>query len=70
MTIPVFLGLPLHIWGGILIFLLILLQVAGGMKFIKIPFIWHKRVALLIVFLGLLHAAAGMALWFGWTYIK
>ena len=70
MTIPVVLGLPLHIWGGILIFLLILLQVAGGMKCIKIPFIWHKRVALLIVFLGLLHAAAGMALWFGWTYIK
>lgn len=70
MSIPIVFGLPLHIWGGMLIFFLILIQVAGGLKLICIPFVWHKRVAILIVFLGLLHGLAGIALWNGWIIIK
>lgn len=70
MSLPIILGLPIHIWLGILVFALIIFQVLNGLKIIKVPFKWHKRTALLILLIAILHAVVGLGLWFGWFYLK
>ncbi len=69
MSIPIVLGLPLHLWGGMLIFLLLLLQVGIGKKIIKIPFKWHRINAIAIVILAAIHGLAGISIWLGWITV-
>jgi hypothetical protein len=69
MSIPIIFGLPLHVWSGILIFLLLLLQVGIGKKIIKIPFKWHKRNAVLIVCLAIIHGFAGVSIYLGILHV-
>ncbi len=69
MTLPLILGLPIPIWGGMLLFVLILLQVLGGMKVVKIPFKCHKWTGIAILILGIFHAVGGLGIWFGWIKI-
>lgn len=69
MKIPIILGLSAPIWGGILLFLLIVFQVLNGMRIIKVPLKVHKITALLLLLFGIIHAALGLGLWFGWFTI-
>lgn len=47
---------------GILNFLLVLTQVLGGLKIIKIPLRLHKRLGLALGFFALLHGAVAIIL--------
>jgi hypothetical protein len=58
-------GIPIHIWLGMILFVLIVFQVATGTGIIKVPFIWHKRMGLVIFLIVILHAMIGLGLWFG-----
>ena len=66
MEIPIILGLSAPIWGGIVLFLLIVFQILNGMRVIKVPLKAHKITAVVILACGLVHAVLGMGLWFGW----
>jgi len=63
MTIPIVFGLPLHIWLGMLTFLLILFQVGTGSGLLKVPFDWHRRNGYLILVVALIHGSIGLGLW-------
>ena len=66
MEIPVILGLSAPIWGGIVLFLLIVFQMLNGMRVIKVPLKAHKITAAVILLFGIIHAVLGIGLWFGW----
>lgn len=59
------LELPIHMWLGILLFILLIFQILIGKRIIKIPFVWHKRNAMALITIATLHALIGMGLWFG-----
>lgn len=42
---------------GIINFILVLLQIFGGLKVIKISFKWHKYLGILLGILALIHGA-------------
>ena len=69
MSLPLILGLPIPILGGMLLFLLIVIQILGGLKVIKMPFKCHKWTAFVILALGVIHAIGGLGIWFGWIKI-
>lgn len=66
MKIPIILGLSAPIWGGILLFLLIVFQIFNGIGIIKIPQKIHIITAFIILAFGIIHAVLGLGLWFGW----
>ena len=66
MKIPIILGIPITIWGGMLVLILIIFQVLNGMKIIKVPIRCHKGTALAILALGILHAIGGLGITLGW----
>jgi hypothetical protein len=66
MSIPIIWGLSLPIWGGIVLFLLIVFQILNGMRMIKVPLKTHKIFAFIILLFGIFHAILGIGLWFGW----
>ncbi len=54
--------------GGVLLFTLVLFQVAMGMRWIKLGKhhrVWHRRTAFAIVAVAALHAVIGMTYAFG-----
>ena len=48
-------GLPLTAYGGMVLFLLILIQVLGGLKIIKIKYDWHKYLGICILVFAFFH---------------
>jgi hypothetical protein len=62
MVIPIILGLPLHVWLGMLTFLLILFQVGTGSGLLKVPFKWHRSNGFVVLFVALIHGAIGLGL--------
>ncbi len=69
MVIPTILGLSVPIWGGIVLFLLIVFQMLTGMHKIKVPPKTHKIVAFVLLGFGIMHAVVGLGVWFGWFVI-
>ncbi|MGE5371380.1 MAG: hypothetical protein ACM3QZ_05255 [Solirubrobacterales bacterium] len=65
MVVPVFLGLPAHAWGGLLLFLLIAFQVMTGARIVKPDFQWHRKNGYLIMVIALLHAATAIGVTLG-----
>jgi hypothetical protein len=58
---PLILGLPLQGWLGIIIFSLIVLQIGVGMRIIKLPFYFHKRIIpSLVIVVAIFHLTYGM----------
>lgn len=51
----------LIIAGGVILFALLLFQLATGLRWLKVPMVWHKRVALLIIFLVFFHMILGLS---------
>lgn len=63
---PLIFDKPLHIWLGMLTFLLILLQIGIGTRIIKLPFWVHTRIVwIAILVVGLVHAIYGIIIYFG-----
>ena len=65
MRIPILLGQPLHLWLGILLFLLIIFQVATAKRIIKVPFKWHRFMGYVILLLAIIHGFIGFGLYNG-----
>ena len=64
MGIPIILGQPLHLWLGIILFLLVVFQIATAKKILPVPFKWHRRMGYVILILAILHGsiAAGASM--------
>ena len=64
MSIPVILSLPLHLWLGILLFLLIIFQILVAKKILPVPFRWHRIMGYVILLLAMIHGLlAGGLIW-------
>jgi hypothetical protein len=53
-------GLPIFAYGGMFVGLLLVLQVLGGMRMIKMSPILHKRLGITILALGAIHGLLGI----------
>lgn len=62
MRIPILYGQPLHLWLGIILFFLIVLQIAIAKKLLPIPFKWHRVMGYVILLLVILHGGIAMGL--------
>ena len=65
MRVPIIFGLPLHIWLGFILFVMIVFQVLIGRRIIKLPFKWHRIMGYSILVLAAIHGAIGAGLMFG-----
>lgn len=63
--IPIILGLPLHLWLGILSLGLVILQVATGRRLLAISFDWHRRMGYVLLLLAIIHGASVIGLYRG-----
>lgn len=62
---PLIFSRPLHVWLGILLFLVLIFQIMIGKKWIKIPFWIHTRINPIILFiLTLIHGFYGFQTYF------
>ena len=64
MYVPLLWGKPINIWLGIVLMVLLTLQILSGKHLIKLPFIFHRRNAILIVLIAAAHAFFGLGIWF------
>lgn len=62
MKIPIILGQPLHLWLGILLLILIVLQIVGVRKILPISFRWHRIIGYVILVLAIIHGALAAGL--------
>jgi hypothetical protein len=72
MTLPIFYiwGLPIFVWLGITLAILVLIQMSIGAKILKVNFHrWHKRIIpILILIVLFFHAWYGIQLY--WPFGK
>ncbi|NLH44640.1 MAG: hypothetical protein GX451_00615 [Acholeplasmataceae bacterium] len=66
MKIPIILGQPLHLWLGILLLVLIVVQIAGVRKILPISFRWHRIIGYAIFLLAIIHGLLAAGLNFGY----
>jgi hypothetical protein len=65
LTDPIIFTKPLHIWLGLLAFLLLLLQISVGLRIIKLPFWVHQKLIWWILLLVVLvHGFYGFEIYF------
>jgi hypothetical protein len=64
MYVPLIAGKPLHLWLGMILFLLLIFQIMTGKRWIKLPFACHRGNAIAIFLLALVHAFYGIGIWF------
>ncbi|HBP63133.1 MAG TPA: hypothetical protein DD730_02410 [Desulfosporosinus sp.] len=64
MFVPLLWGKPLHLWLGIVLMVLVTLQILSGKRLIKLPFSFHKRNAMFIALVAVVHAFFGLGIWF------
>lgn len=69
MSIPVIFGQPIHLWFGIVMFLMLVLQVLIAKKLVPIPFKWHRVQGYLILIFAFFHGLVGIGLNFGFFTI-
>ncbi|KAF0091717.1 MAG: hypothetical protein FD141_1506 [Fusobacteria bacterium] len=69
MIIPVIFGQPIHVWFGMVLFLMLILQVLIAKKLVPIPFKWHRRLGYLILISAFFHGLVGVGLNFGFFSI-
>lgn len=63
MRIPVLFGQPLHLWLGMLLFILIIIQVAIAKRLLPVPFKWHHIIGYTILLLAVLHGFMAFGLY-------
>lgn len=64
MYVPLILGKPITVWLGILLIVLLTLQILSGKHLIKLPWTFHRRNAMVIILIAVLHAFFGLGVWF------
>ncbi len=64
MFVPIIFGIPLHIWLGMLLFLLVLFQVGTGSGLLRPPFVWHRGIGYTILVIAVIHGSIAAGLWF------
>lgn len=57
MIIPIIMGKPLHLWLGVLLFVLIVFQIAVARRILPIPFRWHRIMGYVILLLAVIHGS-------------
>lgn len=62
MRIPIIIGQPLHLWLGIILFLLVVFQIAVAKKLLRVPFKWHRIMGYVILLLAVIHGAIAVGL--------
>ena len=62
MRIPILLDQPLHLWLGILLFILVVFQIVVAKKILKIPFKWHRTTGYVILLLAIIHGSIAVGL--------
>ena len=62
MRIPIILGQPLHLWLGILLFLLVIFQIVVAKRILKIPFKWHRFGGYVMLLLAIMHGLIAVGL--------
>ena len=62
MRIPIILGQPFHLWLGILLLILLVVQIAGARKILPISFRWHRIIGYVILALAIVHGALAAGL--------
>ncbi len=62
MRIPILLGLPLHLWLGMLLLACIAFQIVVAKKLLPIPFKWHRIMGYVILILALIHGFIAIGL--------
>lgn len=62
MRIPIILEQPLHLWLGIILFLLVIFQIAVAKRIWKVPFKWHRIGGYVILLLAILHGLIAIGL--------
>jgi len=65
MRIPIIFGAPLHLWLGIILFLLIVFQILVAKKILKVPFKAHRIGGYIILLIALIHAVIAIGLHMG-----
>ena len=62
---PLLFTKPLHVWLGMLLFLLILFQIGLGTRIIKLPFWIHTKINWIVILtLGIIHGFYGFEIYF------
>jgi len=62
---PVLFTKPLHVWLGIILFILVIFQILIGTRILKLPFWLHTRVIwILILSIMLIHGFFGFEIYF------
>ena len=64
MYVPLIAGQPLHLWLGIILFILLIFQVMTGKRWLKLPFAYHRGNSMAIVLIAILHAYFAIGVWF------
>ena len=64
MIVPLIYGKPLNVWLGFLLLAMLAFQIFTGKRWIKLPIVYHRRNAMAMTAVALLHAFYGFGLWF------
>lgn len=67
MKIPFIFGQPLHLWLGILLFILVVFQIAIAKKLIPVPFKVHRSMGYVILILVIIHGGIALGLYLGYA---
>jgi len=63
-TTKIIFGLPFFGWIGVLAFFFIVLQILIGIRIIKLPFYFHKKIIwVILLILVIAHAYMGLSLY-------
>ena len=63
--VPGFFGKPIYVYIGLVLFILVPLQVAMGLRLIpKLSFNWHRANGYVILFAGIIHATFALSVYF------
>ncbi len=62
--IPSFLGQPIYVWTGIILFILVVLQIFIAKKWLPLNFRYHRYNGWIILFFALGHGLAAIAAYF------
>lgn len=62
---PIINNVPLHVWLGMVTFFFVLVQMAIGLKILKVPFWIHTKVVwVIILILAIVHGFYGYEIYF------
>jgi len=64
MFVPIVAGRPLNVWLGFVLLFLLIFQIMTGKRWIKVPFVYHRKNGWLMAIVAFIHAFWGIGIWF------